>query len=432
MWPRRFLIPSTESAFGLTVDDLFDPPPTASEPPSIDGVRPPIDGLPKAQHDLSKWLKLGTILPPDAQERRDDAFVNIGAGACGSVFTPIAHPLSIKVQKNFADNHDLREEALQHIAILKGLEKYPVGNISVPQIYAYKSLNEASAFFKGQPVLAQVVEKRVALPMPVLICDRILPLTRPVREQLIMQFCPEGLQQEARDNPSNQDCLVRVYLGQERQGRGVGSDVRSAQWFSLRNLKLYLDDMDSLFLDIEGMAFTMGQTLAVLHFVAHTDARDVEFVLGSSKVRRQLRLDDLGKKRENPREGSSQGYWDSLVNSADRVTALYLLDFNQCRHMPQNTDGVSQAVTAYLNNDPYYPRPFKTTHHGVTAWRSFAYAYLDQAMWIMKDPAMVDQLAGGFLRGIREHYRKKYMPAAARVAEEHAKTDSSEGYNTAD
>ncbi|KAH8174561.1 zinc finger protein [Sarocladium implicatum] len=423
MWQRRYLNAPADNPFVPSeCEDLFDPFPSEQTLTSIDGVRAPLTGLPKARKELSQWLACGATLPPDPEHERTGSYVNIGAGACGSVFTPLGYPVSIKIQKNFADNHNLRAEAVQHIEILGALERFPVADISVPRIYAYKDLKETNNFLKDHRKLHDVASTRVGLPMPLLICDRILPLPHAVRTHLITMFCPKELQKSARVNVANEDCLVRIYLGQERRDPHADPDSGPTKLFSLRNLKLYLNDMDSLLLDIQGMAFTMGQTLAVLHFVAKTDARDVEFVLGSTKTRKRLSRADLENKQggsgEASNEGASVDYLEDLLDHSEYKMGLYLLDFNQCRTMPQDADGVKQAVTAYLNNDPYYPRPFKTTHCGVLAWRSFASAYLEQATWIMKDKARVNMLAGGFLRGIRAHYREKYVPAVARIAEQ--------------
>jgi hypothetical protein len=167
------------------------------------------------------------------------------------------------------------------------------------------------------------------------------------------------------------------------------------------------------------MAFTMGQTLAVLHYVAQTDARDVEFVLGSTPQRKVMRMEDLEKKQSNMDQVTSTGLdeWDRLLDYRYRKTELYLLDFNECRSMRLNEEGVEQAFQAYKNNDAYYPRPYSNTRRGALTWHSFASAYIDQAQHILQDSDMVDSLACEFLRKIRKHYKDKLAAKAARLEE---------------
>ena len=37
--------------------------------------------------------------------------------------------------------------------------------------------------------------------------------------------------------------------------------------------------------------------------------------------------------------------------------AVWILDFDCCRYMNPDADGTEQAVVAFYENDPYYPRP---------------------------------------------------------------------------
>ncbi|KAH6635154.1 hypothetical protein B0J18DRAFT_39470 [Chaetomium sp. MPI-SDFR-AT-0129] len=128
-------------------------------------------------------------------------------------------------------------------------------------------------------------------------------------------------------------------------------------FFSLRNFKLHLNHMIELKLDVKTLARRMGIALAVLHWAAKTDARDVEFVLGSST------------NKDNTGVEEPEGYFD-------HITELFVLDFNQVRAITMDDDGVALAVEAWRLNDPYYPRPLGNTGVERFTWRTFVVASL--------------------------------------------------------
>lgn len=85
----------------------------------------------------------------------------------------------------------------------------------------------------------------------------------------------------------------------------------------------------------------MADTLAFLHWVAEVDASDVEFVLAPAR-----------QKYEGPSlEG--KGFKTGAFGEHD----MWILDFDCCRRMEMNGNGVMQAARAFWRNDPFYPRP---------------------------------------------------------------------------
>jgi len=66
-------------------------------------------------------------------------------------------------------------------------------------------------------------------------------------------------------------CLVRIHLRQP--------GARPQKFFTLRNFKLYLNQMIDLGLDVDMFATIMANALAVMHCEVRIDANDVEFVL---------------------------------------------------------------------------------------------------------------------------------------------------------
>ena len=87
----------------------------------------------------------------------------------------------------------------------------------------------------------------------------------------------EEIQQEAKDDPDNKDCLVRIYLGEREPIR-----QQSESYDTLRNFPLRLNMMEDLEIEVSQLAKEMAIGLAIMHWQAQVDGMDVEFVLGSS------------------------------------------------------------------------------------------------------------------------------------------------------
>ncbi|OTA89710.1 hypothetical protein M434DRAFT_398426 [Hypoxylon sp. CO27-5] len=136
------------------------------------------------------------------------------------------------------------------------------------------------------------------------------------------KYCAPLIKPQAFADPANKDCLERVYLGSpEAKSRGM--------FFSLRNFKLHLKQMVELQLNVEAMTSQMAETLAVMHWAARTDARDVEFVLGSSTMKLPLAAKSYSELVEmepcsftGPESRTHEDFFH-------RKTELWLLDFNQ-------------------------------------------------------------------------------------------------------
>lgn len=98
-----------------------------------------------------------------------------------------------------------------------------------------------------------------------------------------------------------------------------------------------------------------------MQWSAGVDARDVEFVLGSPRgcrivddeVVQPMRWRDVKYLLPNTSTRAVASGEDLLLHNAQ----LYLIDFNRCKSMRRDLDGVAQAMNAFFANDPYYPRP---------------------------------------------------------------------------
>jgi hypothetical protein len=109
--------------------------------------------------------------------------------------------------------------------------------------------------------------------------------------------------------------------------------------FKPRNFELNLEKFEPLHFAVEPLAKSIAQGWTLMHWEAECDARDVEFVLGSSPTPTSVAGD----------QNTSPPIKWSIVN-------VWLLDINQCRKMAKDEDGIKKAGWAFWDNDPYYPR----------------------------------------------------------------------------
>lgn len=330
--------------------------------------------------------------PSPAREVSSATWIRIGAGACGAIFARDGKSEIAKISK--MDGDDLWNDFRQHVKISGSLKNFPVRQLEIPSCMGF--IPEGHDFMEAHPKLIECASTVLNFPAPVLISQRINPLPKLIRELLIAKFCRSELQQAARNDPANKDCLVRLYLGSQ-------SSPRPSRFFSLRNFKLHLDQMDMLKLDIRGFAYSIGQALAVMHWAAQTDARDIEFVLGSSTVPTAPQFSEIKDLKEPTFFGPASGVIEDFYHHRAQ---LYLLDFNQVRDINLNETGAEAAFQAFKINDPYFPRPLQTTPIGLRAWDSFAAGYLTSAQDILGAKGLT-WLATSFLTKVLDHERAR-------------------------
>ncbi|KAF3385540.1 hypothetical protein F1880_002130 [Penicillium rolfsii] len=194
------------------------------------------------------------------------------------------------------------------------------------------------------------------IPCNVLQSQRIPPLPEAVRHVLIEKYCPPQIIKQITTSEPDKDCLIRPYLGRRRTKRPDSTSQFAA--FSLRNFPLHIDQMESLGLpisDVQKYARAMADTLAVMHWVGEIDANDIEFVLAPP-----------------PLNGAGTSKGSTLSNILGEPT-VWVLDFDLCRGMTMDLNGVEQATAAFWGNDPYYPRP---QMEPASLWSAFREQYL--------------------------------------------------------
>jgi hypothetical protein len=53
-----------------------------------------------------------------------------------------------------------------------------------------------------------------------------------------------------------------------------------------------------------------------------------------------------------------------------------MLDFNRCKNITKDEQGVKQAVHAFYRNDPYFPRPLSSVSADHKLWDAFVEGYM--------------------------------------------------------
>lgn len=354
---------------------------------------------------LNRALSLQITSPSSSFAERNAGasivFRKIGGGACGAILAQDGKPTVIKLAKS--PTGELWNDFVMHNLIAETFENCGITQIEIPKCQGFIPRNHQQ-FWDNNPDLTNAAKDICNLPAHALCAERILPLPKPTRTLLIEKFCPSKVKTEAFNAASNNDCLVRVYLG-SLNGRSIN------RFFNLRNLKLYLNHMIDLKMAVAGMASDMATALAAMHWAAKTDARDVEFVLGSStKPLSGITTSEIAALPPNSLVGPQSG---NLEDFHHRRTALWLLDFNQVRRITMDEAGVAMAVEAFLLNDPYYPRPFQQSPVAKALWNIFVQTYLEESSGHLREESGdVRKLPGLFLSGVIEAERKKRVDSA--------------------
>lgn len=198
---------------------------------------------------------------------------------------------------------------------------------------------------------------------------------------------------------------------------------------------MYFDQMIDLELHVSFVAETMADALAVLHWKAQVDTRDVEFVLGGvpadDKALFPASLEEL---QDNSTPMLQHGQWShtssnsSVIDFKGQRVCMWLLGFNRCQDMTMDESGVKQAVDAYFVNDPYYPRPptnLRTPQSGALPetdsatellhlyedeenWSIFRDRYLTPSAELLKSSVGLQNLPQVFISRVMEEQRKRF------------------------
>ncbi|CAL5868732.1 uncharacterized protein PFLUO_LOCUS2959 [Penicillium psychrofluorescens] len=330
----------------------------------------------------------------------------IGFGQCGLVFERPGRAYVVKLAKP-AYKEGLWSDFQAHLNVRQAFCRESNPECRVPQLFSFAPdssiewWNENIQFFPD-------ISDLVPLPTMALITERILPLPKVVRQALIHQYCPPHLQTAASANPTNRDCLARLYLGSRR----ARPELLSPN-FTLRNFNLHLDQMLELNLPVFLYAAAMGEAMAIIHWAAHVDGFDIEFVLGSdanagTSYNKDIFLNlDLATEQASCMSSIKDLDAAMRANFKRRTTSMWVLDFNLCHIWREdcaweNPDGlISHLVYSFFQNDPYYPRPADQD-----LWQKFSAAYrlkADQILAVPETDQRLVCLPGRFLDACISH-----------------------------
>ncbi|PFH63400.1 hypothetical protein XA68_12364 [Ophiocordyceps unilateralis] len=358
-----------------------------SRNPPLCGILEPVDEASETsmstygpENELGRMLSMSSVTTTtsstailhddDAQSHGSEEFKKIGAGACGVA----------KAGYHF----DLWNDYGQHQTIRQAFEKFAADDhhFKIPALHGYVPADEDEYLFK-HPDLVQAASNECHMPAD------------------MDKFCAQRNKEAALADVANKDCLVRLYLGPMR-GRSGG------MFFSLRNFKQHLNLMVELIMDVETAAHKMGGAMAILHWAAGTNARDVEFVLGSS-AKKLCKCVPVPEARRNTRHyvgPASCAHREFFT----RTTEFWDFDFNQVKRISFDEDGVAEAVNAAKINDPYIPRLYGNSAVEKRTWNTFAKSYVEMSNRVRRESAFCDdeavlQLPGKFLKGLQDVYR---------------------------
>ncbi|KAL8787811.1 MAG: hypothetical protein Q9213_001998 [Squamulea squamosa] len=306
---------------------------------------------------------------------------DIGAGSCGTVFEWVGKSQVVKYSKdswsldpsiqlyNDYRRHTLFEQAF------KWVDKHNLGplQIRIPKLFSFVAKDDTSWW----DVNIHRFPEQYQVPSNLLVTERILPLPQPFRHALIDRYCPENAREAAKADRLNKDALVRLLVGKRRIPR------RRTFQFSLRNYGLHEDQMEELNLDPTIFSAPMAEVLAVLHWVARSDAKDIEIVLGSSAS--ESEYGPLPEFSALPDE-QPPNFKATTWNFKQRTLHVWALDFNQCTDITMDHKGVAKAVNAFYINDQYFPRPpiDEKERANRAAWQAFMDRYLRFSQLIIK------------------------------------------------
>ncbi|MCJ1406876.1 hypothetical protein MMC19_000946 [Ptychographa xylographoides] len=356
---------------------------------------------------LRRWLSiksvLSTSLANNTQQQEDSIditfqmFPSIGKGFCAEIFDEVSLGRVLKRAFTPHDNqlwNDFRQHTIVRRVVLPALESEPSFNLSVPQVYQYLTRDDEQWWSRNRSKWASGAMREST---DLLETEKILPLAKTIRDSLIAAYCPPNLRPLARDNRENKDCLIRVYLGR----RSIGP-LSTRNGFSLRNFEADLNILDDLRLEKESHAQAMAIALAAMHWDGKIDACDVEFVLGSARDQQFLNVEEID--RLAPRTSTS-----TLLDVKKSSVDLWLLDFNQCKGIAMDASGVEQAIAAFWQNDPYYPRPRPRGDPDRPLWEIFRSKYLEQSGKSSNVVALENKLPERFIEEIEREARRRAL-----------------------
>ncbi len=147
---------------------------------------------------------------------------------------------------------------------------------------------------------------------------------------------------------------------------------------------------------------------------------DVEFVLGSSptedqKVRLIMPLELLVGSKDP--KSTFEYVTNASVDFTQRVTNLWPLDFDACSDLTMDQYGVEKACKAFLETEPFCPRPVERSVDPEAAdlWLTFGKRYLDTANQFIE--RRFEQLPVGFLIAVERSHKESFTTESPSISQ---------------
>ncbi|PTB70075.1 hypothetical protein BBK36DRAFT_1189473 [Trichoderma citrinoviride] len=305
----------------------------------------------------------------------------IGQGRCGTVWAVRCsacddHSHLAMKREDGSTGRSISHEYRVHQKITRASTQSSLSSFAIPRSVGFLAADDAAAW---SVILPRFPPDYTAC--NAIVSEKILPVKESARRLLVHKFRPDVDEEEIMRSQSNEHCLLRPYLGRRRYH----------QTLSLRNYPLHMDQMEQLGLDPSGYAVAMADALAFLHWVAHVDGNDVEFVLGRPRCRPDI--------LSATRTGGNISCSNTAVLGPHEV---WILDFDLCRDMSLDEEGVDQANRAFWGNDPYFPRPGSSNLADQRLWTMFQDRYIESsAAALHGEPDCIKRLPGLFIEQIK-------------------------------
>ena len=140
----------------------------------------------------------------------------IGWGSCGKMYHQLgtSHVIKKAINGNIALSDECRlwNDLVMHKKVEEVIDSHSDSiTVLVPRVHRY--ISKGDEWWKTHNHMFPPEDRT---PENLLISEHIPPIDVIGRNALIGYFCPEKLRQAAKLQDSNNDCLVRLYLGKRR------------------------------------------------------------------------------------------------------------------------------------------------------------------------------------------------------------------------
>jgi len=293
----------------------------------------------------------------------------IGAGCCGSIWTPGNIDWVIKCEDGGNRGRSVANDQLMHRRVIAAAIERDGGKLGHRQELPFcvpRSMEIIEAEDEWWTThIKHFPDSRTAC--RAYFQERIPAVPLQIRDLLIGRYCPKAIQATTRSSRENKDCLIRLYTGKRRR------QGRPPTFFNLRNYGLHIDQMHELGLDTGAIVKILAEALAHCYWRAHVDANDVEFVFAPP-----------ASTHSSPPTFNLACLYQGLV--------IWMLDYDCVRDMQQSDEGVRRAVHAFYQNDSYFPRPHFYGHaqDDVRLWGVFRKCFLEVSEGILGDRGLAD------------------------------------------